>query len=107
MGRLLIEFPYFCCRGVPLEAFGGRPCNYFEPGAPVGDERIVRKLAFFRRCGDPSRSEPPPSRSPSLLFPYRLVAAQSPFSSCEECRSRVKVVFLRIPARGLSEFNEP
>ena len=38
-GRLLIELPYpFCWEGLEDEAFRRRPCDYFEPGEPVGDE---------------------------------------------------------------------
>ena len=38
-GRLLIELPHpFYWEGFEDEAFGRRPCDYFEPGAPVGDE---------------------------------------------------------------------
>ena len=37
--RPLIELPYpFYWEGFEDEAFGRRPCNYFESGAPVGDE---------------------------------------------------------------------
>ena len=36
---LLIELLYpFCWEGLEDEAFRRRPCDYFEPSAPVGDE---------------------------------------------------------------------
>ena len=38
-GRLLIELPHpFRGQGFENEAFGRRPCDDFEPGAPVGEE---------------------------------------------------------------------
>jgi hypothetical protein len=66
-GCLLIELPLpFRWKGFEDEAFGRRPRDYFEPGAPVGDEGIARKLAVFGCRGDSLRGVWTPTRLVSL-----------------------------------------
>jgi hypothetical protein len=55
------------------------PCDYFEPGAPVGDKGIVRKLTFFGGSGDPLKKRILPHHAPPQSWKqesiYRIIAA--------------------------------
>lgn len=52
-GRLLVEFP---CpvrwQGFQRQTFCCRSGDHFKPDAPVGGQRILRKLALFGGRGD-------------------------------------------------------
>jgi hypothetical protein len=99
-GRLLIELPYpFGGQGFQGEAFGRRPGEYSEPGAPVGQERIVGELTFFGGGGDPLKKRILPHRHRAPL-PFLFPTASAPIIRVltlqKEPATGINVAFLRI-----------
>jgi hypothetical protein len=73
-GRLLIELPHpFYWEGFEDEAFR-RPCDYFEPGAPVGDSELCESCRSSAAAVTRSRSESSLTTLSLLFFSYCLAA---------------------------------